>query len=113
MKNYYLCQDCLYTITNPICTSCFSKQVLNWIIEKKPPKKQITKINFFIKNMIRENEENPSDIRCVICNQQTVSLCTYCFSERAKKFIEKNMSEEIVKQFEEDFDTGIWRRELQ
>lgn len=110
MEKRYLCDKCLYPITNPICTSCFSKQVLNWIIEKKPSKRQIVAINYFIKNMIRENEENPSDIRCVICNQQTVSLCTFCFSEKAKNFIEKNMSEKILNQFEEDFDAGIWER---
>jgi len=113
MKEIYLCQKCLYPITNPICTSCFSKQVLNWIRDKKPPKKQIAEITYFIKNLERENEDHPSDINCIICGSNTVSLCTFCFAKKARDFIEQNMSESIVKQFEEDFDTIIWRRGLQ
>lgn len=106
MEKVYLCQKCLYPITNPVCTECLSKHILVWIRDRKPKKKQAVALNYFIRNLLRENEENPTDTNCVICNKKTVSFCGYCLTEKAKEFMRKNMEEKITKQFEEDFDSS-------
>jgi len=103
-----LCTICVQTITNPLCPSCFSRQVITWIRDKHLPPYKVKKIRRYLEILIGEAEETPSDIVCIICDSKRVNICTHCFTERAFKIVEKNSNQEVTEDFLEDFSTAIW-----
>lgn len=104
-----LCTSCVQIITNPICPYCFSKQVVMWLRDKKLSPQKIARIKNLLRHLVKEAEENPSDINCIICGSKRVNLCMHCFTLMAKKIVEQNTEEHISHEFGEEFDTIIWR----
>ena len=104
-----LCTDCVQVITNPICPNCFSRQVLSWLRDKNLPENKMKKIRQFLKILVREAGETPSDTKCIICGNKKVNLCLYCFTNKAARIVERNTNEEVIESFNEDFDSIIWR----
>jgi len=104
-----LCTNCVQVITNPICPYCFSKQVLNWLRDKDVPSYRLSNIKRYLKALIIEAEETPSNIRCIICGSKRVNLCMHCFTNKASKIVERNADNEVMNDFYEDFNTIIWR----
>jgi hypothetical protein len=104
-----LCTDCVQVITNPLCPYCFSRQVLTWIRDKNLPAYKVRKMGRYLKKLVAEAEETPSDIMCITCDSKRVNLCTHCFTNKALRMIEKNSNEKVTEDFIEDFSTVIWR----
>jgi hypothetical protein len=60
--------------------------------------------------VIRDAEESPSDTSCIVCGAKKVNLCTYCFVNKARFVLEKNLNNNnVMDDFDEDFETIIWR----
>jgi len=104
-----LCTDCVQVITNPICPHCFSRQVLFWLRDKNLPESKMKKIKRFLKRLYKEAEETPSNTRCIICGNNEVNLCLHCFTNKAYSIVEKNTDKKTTEDFDEDFNTAIWR----
>ena len=71
------CTICLESITDPVCTYCYIKQVRMWFNDLKidPIFKKFA-INK-IKNKLLF--EGVSEIDCILCGSENVDVCFYCF----------------------------------
>jgi hypothetical protein len=97
-------------MTNPICPSCFSKHINYWLRDKNLSQKEVVEIVTELATLINEAEESPADTSCIVCGEKKVNLCTYCFTNKAKRVLEKSLRHhEVLNEFEEDFNTIIWR----
>lgn len=103
------CVSCLQPVTNPICPRCFSKQVLTWLKDQEisSAKKKAVARGL---NKLQKNFQNTlSDTKCIFCGETEVTLCTYCFINRAERIIEREIeSEKMTENFVEVFNAQIW-----
>lgn len=105
-----LCTDCVQVMTNPICPRCFSRHVNYWLRDKNLSNKDVKEISIEMKSVINEAEESPADTSCIVCGKRKVNLCTFCFTNKARRVMERTLrSADILEDFEEDFNTIIWR----
>ena len=105
-----LCTDCVQVMTNPICPNCFAKHINYWLRDKNLSQKEMSEIVTELAIVISEAEESPADIICIVCGEKKVNLCTYCFTDKIRKILERNLrNKEVLNEFEEDFNTIIWR----
>ncbi len=105
-----LCTNCVQVMTNPICPNCFAKHISYWIRDKNLSQKEVKEIMGALSNVIKEAEESPADTSCIVCGERKVNLCTYCFTNKARIILQRSLrNKEVLKEFEEDFNTIIWR----
>jgi|TARA_Y100000310_G_scaffold149697_1_gene149029 hypothetical protein len=104
-----LCTNCVQVITNPICPYCFSKQVITWLRDKNISSYKMSNIKRYLRKLIIQAEETPSNIRCIVCGSKRVNLCIHCFINEATRIIGNNTNKEVIDSFNEDFNTIIWR----
>jgi len=72
--------------------------------------KEVKEILAELESVIKEASETPSDTSCIVCGENKVNLCTYCFTNKAKRILDRSLrSTEVLNEFEEDFNTIIWR----
>ena len=110
VKVMSLCTNCAQVMTNPICPSCFARHIGYWLRDKDLTKKEMNSILADLIKVIKEAEESPADVSCIVCGAKKVNLCTYCFTNKAELILEKNLrNKEIIEDFEEDFNTILWR----
>jgi hypothetical protein len=77
ISNNNLCAECYEPITNPVCSTCYLKEVVSWLNDQdiKDKKKEIiyTTLNeYFLR-------ENPNLYTCILCQTNKLSVCSYCF----------------------------------
>lgn len=97
--NSNLCAICKYSITDPICPSCYTRQTLIILKDLKID----SMIRQFIKNKLKHSEhlETLNDTECILCKQGTVTLCGYCFSVILIRILrELNFPEELIENFQ-------------
>jgi hypothetical protein len=83
----YLCMECKEAITDPICVSCFSKEISIWLSEQDYNQK--TKDEFT--KEIRDFEPTfISKVSCVVCTNKMGSVCNYCLTKEAFRVIKKH-----------------------
>ena len=105
-----LCTDCVQIMTNPICPNCFAKHINYWLRDKNLTQKEMKEIMAELTVVINEAEESPADTKCIVCGEKKVNLCTYCFTNKTKRILERSLrNKEVLNEFEEDFNTIIWR----
>jgi len=86
--------ECKEEIFNPICPSCLSEEIKEWLVGKEKKiidivEKEISKIMMF-----KTNKKG-----CLRCNQDTF-MCPYCFTERIYlKLKKEKVSRKILKEF--------------
>lgn len=100
-----LCTDCLHIITNPLCPYCFSMEVLMWLRDKNIRVKTMNRIRDKLKRFLALSEKYHSDIICIICKNNTVPLCSYCFIDKVEKMLKNEIGK--VEGFEEIFNKKI------
>ncbi len=81
-----------------------------WLGDKNLSEKQERFILIGLKKFIRESEESPSEMMCIICGREEVKYCTYCSINRAARIINNVVSPQLAEAFLEDFDAKIWQR---
>ncbi|HJX50386.1 MAG TPA: hypothetical protein VJ438_02900 [Candidatus Nanoarchaeia archaeon] len=105
-----LCTDCVQVMTNPICPSCFARHIGYWLRDKNLTTKEIREVMSELMQIIRDAEDTPADTSCIVCGAKKVNLCTYCFTNKARTVLEKNIkNNNLLSEFDEDFETIIWR----
>ena len=105
-----LCTDCVQVMTNPICPNCFSKHINYWLRDKNLTQKEAAEIIKALSSVISEAEDSPADTSCIVCGEKKVNLCTYCFTNKARRILQRSLrNKEVLNEFEEDFNTIIWR----
>lgn len=104
-----LCTECAQTVTNPLCSNCFTNEIISWLRDKKISYQKMGTIMGDFQMLLEEAKESPSDINCITCQKNKVNLCTYCFLNKTKIILNKRIfNEEIHKNFDEDFNIQIW-----
>jgi len=83
--------------------------VITWLRDKNLPSYKMSGIKKYLRTLIIEAEETPSNIRCIVCGSKRVNLCIHCFTNKAARIVERNTSQDIINNFNHDFDTIIWR----
>jgi hypothetical protein len=96
------CQICLHPITNPICNSCYLRQVDNWLYSQKMGAIERGVILSRVKEVLPDDTLNPH--QCVACFHENLNICSYCFFfTTARVLRELNFSENFLEGFEEVF----------
>lgn len=71
------CSVCLYPITNPMCSGCYLKHVELWLHSQGMSSSEIQVVRAHIEKRLPENDFNKGT--CVTCNENNLSVCSYCF----------------------------------
>ena len=104
-----LSTNCVQIMTTPIFPACLVKNINYGLRDRNLSQKEMQDILIGLSRVIKNSEESPADISCIVCGERKVNLCTYCFTNKASKVLETNLRQEVLKDFTEDFDTIIWR----
>lgn len=98
-----LCSKCSQVITNPVCERCHIREVEEWFRDVR-----ISGIhkNLVLNKIKREfSNESINDDTCIICGNETLSTCSYCFFLAIARILkELNFPDKIVKEFLEVFN---------
>ena len=87
MEKNEVCEICNRPITNPLCNRCRTKHFVLWLndydieIEKR----------LFLTKKIREKFffESGNESECILCKNEVVSTCTYCYFLKVEKLIKE------------------------
>jgi hypothetical protein len=97
------CILCFEYINDPICVYCYMNQIKIWLRDKK--------INIVIRKYLLNKIKNKlsiesiNDIRCIICKDENVNLCFYCFSKIIINMMnELNFEETLLDDFSNSFN---------
>jgi hypothetical protein len=99
MFNTTSCIICGYSITDPVCRSCYIKQTKLSLMDLKID--SLT-TNFIINKIkVRFPIETLNDTSCILCNKENVTLCRYCFSSILMWILEElNLPDEFFDSFD-------------
>jgi hypothetical protein len=93
------CVICEYSITDPICRDCYIKQTTILLNDLK--------INHMINNIISNkikkvfSLETINNTKCILCKENNVTMCRYCFSVILIRILrELNLTEDLIENFE-------------
>ena len=90
-----LCEDSIY---DPVCRSCYIKQIKVLVNDFKfhPMAKEI--ILKKIKNKFPI--ETLNNFECILCQSENVTMCRYCFSIILRNILrELNFTEDLIEEF--------------
>jgi hypothetical protein len=82
------CIYCYSDITNPVCLDCYLKQFKTWIRNESLDKNM--QRNILLNLRKRLMKETLHSDECIICNNEQVNICFYCFSKEAYHLIIDN-----------------------
>ena len=71
------CSICSHVISHPICERCYLKHVNYWLNEIDVREGEKKEINKEIKRVLFH--ESMNEDTCIICRQESLSVCSYCF----------------------------------
>lgn len=93
------CPNCFEIITDPICINCYTKHISYWLNDNfsNTMAKEI-----IMKNLLRVlSTESLNDNKCILCGNNAIDLCSYCFSIKASSVLTKlNIPDSFVEDFE-------------
>jgi hypothetical protein len=98
-----LCTKCSQVITNPVCERCHTSELKQWLrdlnIGAIPRKLVLDKV---AKEM---TPETFNDDMCIVCGEETLSTCSYCFFLTVARVLkEMNFPDRVVARFLEVFN---------
>lgn len=99
----FVCINCYESVTDPVCGHCFLNQIKLWLrdLDIDPVAKDV------IINTIKKGNsiDSINATECIICDQQNVSICAYCFFLKSYRILlELNFPKEKVEEFLETFN---------
>jgi len=101
------CVRCSQRISNPICEKCYFKHLEMWLKEHNIQSHIKIKILQNIKGI--NTKENLNETKCVICEKNTLSFCTYCYFFNIECILSKSgVEREIIKDFRHSFNYDIY-----
>jgi len=106
--NYtYNCNVCSEAITNPLCPFCLAEEIQAWLTLYPHLKEDIqSSLDDYLLN-VNNSITNYGTI-CIKCNEDTASVCPYCFTEFVfKKLVAIDAGRLILKEFFEFFNFDL------
>lgn len=92
------CLICNDSISDPVCRNCYIKQIKILLNDLKIP--HIAKEIILNKIKNRFPVETLNDTECILCRQENVALCRYCFSIILTNILrELNFTEDLIENF--------------
>lgn len=108
ITNNYSCINCFQNITNPICTRCYTKHIKLWLEDNRIEEEIINQVMLKIRDNVGKEDLNELD--CIICGNEAVSLCTYCYFFKIESLLIKfNFSDSLIQDFQETFNYKLYR----
>ena len=105
------CLVCYESITDPICINCYLKQLKYWFKDQE--------INPLIKSFVIKKIKERVDIlsssrdNCILCNNEDVDICYYCFGYITSEILfELNLPDEITESFAESFNFDLMKHDF-
>ena len=92
------CAVCKYSITDPVCKSCYIKETRVLLNDLKVD----SMISDYIKVKLKKiaYPEYLNDTECILCRKENVYICRYCFSVLLLRVLrELNFTEDLIKNF--------------
>ncbi len=80
-----LCQTSSEGISNPICAYCYFNEIRVWIQDADLPLFQKRKVLIKINEILKRESTNPDT--CIICGNEGLALCSYCFFFKATRIL--------------------------
>ncbi|VVB78865.1 Uncharacterised protein [uncultured archaeon] len=110
MKNTEFCKICNNPVTNPICAKCNTKHFLLWMNKHNLSlKKRHYLLDYIKKNLFFESENNDN---CIICNSETIGICSYCFYSKIENILDRlKIAEDIKEDFLQIFNYELFSDE--
>jgi len=90
-----ICED---SISDPVCRSCYLKQIEILLNDLKLQEV----VNEIILNKIKNKFpiETLNDTGCILCKRENVAMCRYCFSIMLINILkELNFTEDLIEEF--------------
>ena len=102
MQECVLCEE---YITNPLCPTCISEQVIDWLGERMP-------------NLVKEFKQESVSLSLGLFNNNScikckgfMDICTYCYTEHVLEWLQsKNVSEDLISEFLRFFHFDLERK---
>jgi hypothetical protein len=89
---------CGYSITDPVCKRCYIKETMIILNDLKIHPIIINFIKNKLKSMLYS--ETLNDTECILCKNDTVSTCRYCFSVILIRLLrDLNFTEDLIEHF--------------
>ncbi|PIN93815.1 hypothetical protein COU54_01720 [Candidatus Pacearchaeota archaeon CG10_big_fil_rev_8_21_14_0_10_31_24] len=92
------CVTCEDSISDPVCRSCYIKQIEVLLNDFK--------VHLVTKELILRKIQNKfpieclNDLNCILCQKEHVAMCYYCFSVIFTKILrDLNFIEEFIEEF--------------
>jgi hypothetical protein len=102
-----LCTNCHEAITNPVCAHCYLKQVVLWLKDSGKGDLESSIIYTAIERRLRGESQNEE--KCILCKQNTLTICSYCFFELAIRVLkELNFPKQELEEFLQNFNYDEW-----
>jgi hypothetical protein len=105
-----LCVQCYEPITNPVCEACHLKEVAIWLED--------TGLDGITKSLVLAGirhsipEEAMNETNCILCGENTLSTCSYCFFLATARVLRKlNIREDLMESFLETFNYRLGHSE--
>lgn len=98
MFNSNSCAVCKYSITDPVCKSCYIKEALVLLNDLGVDSMISDYIKVKLKNVTYSEALN--DAECILCKKGVVYICRYCFSVLLLRVLrELNFTEDLISNF--------------
>jgi len=95
-----MCVVCDEAITNPICVSCFEREVEGWLEKKEP------RLVYFFKNRAEMfSGMGEHGVNCIICGKK-MDFCVHCYGKEVYEWLDEIYPNKrgIVNEFLSMFD---------
>jgi|SRR3989338_10716586 len=100
MNDRVACTSCCEAVTNPVCIRCYTKHFVSWTDFHGISNTTKAEI---LKDIGRNaSKESLNEVPCLICGNENLSLCTYCYFFMVEKIIGKEkykLSRDIIEDF--------------
>lgn len=98
MSDSNSCAVCKYSITDPICKSCYIKETMVLLNDLGVDSMISDYIKIKLKNV--NYSEGLNDTECILCKKGVVYICRYCYSILLLRVLrELNFTEDLIKNF--------------
>lgn len=81
------CVVCEEAITNPVCSECLTKEMTQWLVEKKPGL-----VPLFREQIDVFNSYTHKTTSCIICTND-MNVCPHCLAMEAYLWLQEDYDE--------------------
>jgi len=90
-----ICANCSELITEPICPSCFRREIFTWLNEQELSKDKLRQLKGAVSEILDDTRVlSRSDISCIICHERMSNICSYCMTKDSMDILGEESLEE-------------------